>query len=81
MYHSELIVPHDLALGATEINGNLCSVQEGKIKCTSVRIQKAWARKLSVQYGICQYDWRNDKAQGSVIYKDGHKTAESFAVV
>ncbi len=78
MYNSLLLCPHDLSLGTREINGNLCEISKGKITCASVRIQKAWARRLSVQYGVCQYEWSNDKASGSVIYENGKKTAEMF---
>ncbi len=80
MYHSTFITPHDLPEGTTSIGGMVCQVAKGRLSCSSIRIQKSLARKLSTQFGICQYDWKNDIATGSVVYRNGQKKSERFDV-
>lgn len=80
MYRSEFKVSHDLPIGPMIVNDLTCHVLPDLITCSSVRIQKGWARKLSTQYGKCQYDWNNEEASGTVVYVNGHKKHEVFTV-
>lgn len=78
MYNSRFIVNHSFPCGVQNVRGTLCDVHKGEMLCDSVKIQKALARSLSVQFGKCTYEWKNERASGSVTYCNGEKKAETF---
>jgi len=76
--HNTIKTPHDFPVGNHSIEGHLCRVQPGRISYSDSSIGKKVARKLSRTFGAATLTWENARYRGSVTYRRGAKTAETF---